>query len=45
MAQRDSSQWKNTISEENHLQVAARLIKAGAQGMHNPPQKKNKKHA
>lgn len=34
---------KNTMSEETHLQVFARLVKAGAVGMHNPPQKKNKK--
>jgi hypothetical protein len=33
----------NTISEENHQQVFARLVKAGAAGMHNPPQKKVKK--
>lgn len=34
---------KNTISEENHQQVFARLIAAGHAGMHNPPQKKTKK--
>lgn len=26
-----------TISDENHMQVFARLVKAGIVGVHNPP--------